>query len=159
MPKQPEPRRLRWSVPQADTSTNQWLDLQHDISRSLQLLIRESIQRDGYIDVVNRPVEQLPRRGRPPQSGSEPDTDEQRSPLADEHTVEHQTSQTSETSQNSAAETRASDRDDAADRRAAAAPEGNPTSAREAGGPSTGSRSPSSGGGPMDMDAIFGNRR
>jgi hypothetical protein len=45
---------------------------QYDISRSLQLLIRESIQRDGYIDVVNRPVEQLPRRGRPPQADSEP---------------------------------------------------------------------------------------
>lgn len=61
-----EPRRLRWSVPTADTSTNEWLDLQYNISQSLQLLIRESIQRDGYIDVVNRPVEQLPRRGRPP---------------------------------------------------------------------------------------------
>ncbi|MGI8307012.1 hypothetical protein [Saccharopolyspora hattusasensis] len=63
-----EPRRLRWSVPAADISTNRWLDEQENISRSLQLLIRESIQRDGYIDVVNRPVEQLPRRGRPPQS-------------------------------------------------------------------------------------------
>lgn len=80
-------RRLRWSVPRADESTNRWLDLQYDISRSLQLLIRESIQRDGYIDVVNRPVEQLPRRGRPPagdaaeqsrtsQVGSEPEADE-----------------------------------------------------------------------------------
>ncbi|WP_424863001.1 hypothetical protein [Streptomyces sp. MMS24-I29] len=153
MAKQPEPRRLRWSVPQADASTNQWLDLQHDISRSLQLLIRESIQRDGYIDVVNRPVEQLPRRGRPPQSGSEPDADEQRRPLADEHTVEHRSSETR------AGEGRASDRDDAADRRAAAAPAGNPASAREAGGPSTGPGFPSSSGGPMDMDAIFGNRR
>lgn len=73
MAKQVEPRRLRWSVPRADESTNRWLDAQYDISRSLQLLIRESIQRDGYIDVVNRPVEQLPRRGRPPQSGSEPE--------------------------------------------------------------------------------------
>jgi hypothetical protein len=61
-----EPRRLRWSVPRADVSTNRWLDTQHDISRSLWLLIRESIRRDGYVDVVNRPVEQLPRRGRPP---------------------------------------------------------------------------------------------
>ncbi|MEU6261875.1 hypothetical protein [Saccharopolyspora shandongensis] len=65
-----EPRRLRWSVPAADISTNRWLDEQENISRSLQLLIRESILRDGYIDVVNRPVEQLPRRGRPPQSES-----------------------------------------------------------------------------------------
>lgn len=59
------PRRLRWSVPAVDGSTNRWLDLQNGISHSLQLLIRESIQRDGYIDVVNRPVEQMPRRGRP----------------------------------------------------------------------------------------------
>lgn len=71
MAKPGEPRRLRWSVPRADESTNRWLDGQHDISRSLQLLIRESIQRDGYIDVVNRPVEQLPRRGRPPLSDSD----------------------------------------------------------------------------------------
>ncbi|MEU7318334.1 hypothetical protein [Streptomyces sp. NPDC007083] len=66
-----EPRRLRWSVPRVDVSTNRWLDMQNDISRSLQLLIRESIQRDGYIDVVNRPVEQLPRRGRPPADAAE----------------------------------------------------------------------------------------
>jgi hypothetical protein len=71
MTKPDEPRRLRWSVPRVDVSTNQWLDMQNDISHSLQLLIRESIQRDGYIDVVNRPIEQLPRRGRPPQSESE----------------------------------------------------------------------------------------
>lgn len=71
MTKPAEPRRLRWSVPRVDVSTNQWLDTQNDISQSLQLLIRESIQRDGYIDVVNRPIEQLPRRGRPPQSESE----------------------------------------------------------------------------------------
>lgn len=63
-------RRLRWSVPRVDESTNAWLDQQHDISRSLQLLIRESIERDGIIDVVNRPVHQLPGRGRPPGSGA-----------------------------------------------------------------------------------------
>ena len=67
------PRRLRWSVPAVDVSTNRWLDLQHDVSHSLQLLIRESIQRDGYIDVVNRPIEQLPRRGRPPQQSESSD--------------------------------------------------------------------------------------
>ncbi|MGW1616938.1 hypothetical protein ACWCQZ_47720 [Streptomyces sp. NPDC002285] len=36
------------------------------ISQSLRLLIRESIQRDGHVDVHYKPVEQLPRRGRPP---------------------------------------------------------------------------------------------
>lgn len=65
-----EPRRLRWSIPAADISSNQWLDMQENISRSMQVLIRESIQRDGFIDVVNRPVEQLPRRGRPPMAES-----------------------------------------------------------------------------------------
>lgn len=64
-----EPRRVRWSVPTADVSVNQWLDLQDSISDSLRLLIRESIQRDGYIDVANRPLEQQPRRGRPVGSG------------------------------------------------------------------------------------------
>lgn len=67
-PEAAEPRRLRWSVPAADVSVNQWLDVQENISSSLRLLIRESIEREGYIDVVNKPVEQLPRRGRPPQA-------------------------------------------------------------------------------------------
>ncbi len=78
-----EPRRLRWSVPAVDVSTNRWLDHQENISRSLQLLIRESIQRDGYIDVVNRPVEQLPLRSPAPgyertrdHVGSAPDEDQ-----------------------------------------------------------------------------------
>jgi hypothetical protein len=59
-------RKVRWSVPRADRSVNEWLDSQWNISVSLRLLIRESIQREGYIDVMNRDVEQLPRRGRPP---------------------------------------------------------------------------------------------
>ncbi|WP_284982376.1 hypothetical protein [Arthrobacter sp. efr-133-TYG-118] len=62
-----ELRRLRWSVPAADVSVNEWLDAQASISHSLRLLIRESIERDGFIDVTYRPVKQLPRRGRPPQ--------------------------------------------------------------------------------------------
>ncbi|QWF85726.1 hypothetical protein [Amycolatopsis sp. CA-230715] len=69
----PEPRRLRWSVPVEDVSTNQWLDVQHSISRSLQLLVRESIERDGIIDVVNRPVQQRPRRGGPPPGAADRD--------------------------------------------------------------------------------------
>jgi hypothetical protein len=62
-PEAADPRRLRWSIPAADVSVNQWLDLQENISGSLRLLIRESIEREGYIDVVNKPVEQLLRRG------------------------------------------------------------------------------------------------
>ncbi|WP_338675930.1 hypothetical protein V1460_25400 [Streptomyces sp. SCSIO 30461] len=61
-----EPRKVRWTVPAADTSVIEWLDQQENISQSLRLLIRESIQRDGYVDVYYKPVEQLPRRGRPP---------------------------------------------------------------------------------------------
>lgn len=64
--KKAPPRRMRWSVPAADVSTNRWLDAQDDVSASLKELIRESIRRDGYVDAANAPVEQLPRRGRPP---------------------------------------------------------------------------------------------
>lgn len=63
-----EPRRIRWSVPPEDTSVIQWLEQQHSISQSLRVLIRDSIERDGYVDAVFRPVRQLPRRGRPPGS-------------------------------------------------------------------------------------------
>ncbi|WP_158819117.1 MULTISPECIES: hypothetical protein [Streptomyces] len=61
-----EPRKIRWTVPAVDTSVIEWLNEQADISQSIRLLIRESIQRDGYIDVYYKPVDQLPRRGRPP---------------------------------------------------------------------------------------------
>jgi len=59
-------RKLRVSIPAADVSVLQWLDAQASLADSLRALIRESIQRDGYIDVAFKPVEQLPRRGRPP---------------------------------------------------------------------------------------------
>ncbi|MER6520043.1 hypothetical protein ABT246_24715 [Streptomyces sp. NPDC001553] len=61
-----EPRKVRWTVPAADTSVIEWLNEQADISQSIRLLVREAIQRDGYIDVFYKPVDQLPRRGRPP---------------------------------------------------------------------------------------------
>ncbi|MFJ5725862.1 hypothetical protein [Streptomyces sp. NPDC093149] len=78
MPKQyGEPRKLRWTVPSVDTSVIEWLDAQKDISHSLRLLIRESIQRDGYIDVFYKPVDQLPRRGRPPLEITEQSEDEE----------------------------------------------------------------------------------
>lgn len=63
------PRKVRWTVPGADVSVIEWLDAQENVSQSLRLLIRESIQRDGFIDVVYKPVEQLPRKGRPAGSG------------------------------------------------------------------------------------------
>lgn len=67
----PDPRRVRLTIPAADESSQAWIDLQDDPSASMRMLIRESIQRDGYVDVVNRPVEQQPRRGRPPKSEEE----------------------------------------------------------------------------------------
>ncbi|MFD9602012.1 hypothetical protein ACFVRD_32980 [Streptomyces sp. NPDC057908] len=72
-----EPRKVRWTVPAVDTSVIEWLDEQENISQSLRLLIRESIQRDGYIDVVYKPVDQLPRRGRPPLESTEQRDDEE----------------------------------------------------------------------------------
>lgn len=65
-----QPRKVRWTVPAIDISVSRWLDVQVSISNSLSALIRDSIERDGYVDVIHRPVEQLPRRGRPPQGES-----------------------------------------------------------------------------------------
>ncbi|MFJ6484226.1 MULTISPECIES: hypothetical protein [unclassified Streptomyces] len=72
-----EPRKVRWTVPAADTSVIEWLAQQENISQSLRLLIRESIQRDGYVDVYYKPVEQLPRRGRPPLESAEQREDDE----------------------------------------------------------------------------------
>ncbi|MFD7661326.1 hypothetical protein [Streptomyces sp. NPDC059788] len=72
-----EPRKVRWTVPAADTSVIEWLNEQADISQSIRLLIRESIQRDGYIDVFFKPVDQLPRRGRPPLETTEQREDDE----------------------------------------------------------------------------------
>lgn len=65
-------RRVRFSVPPADVSVGSWLDAQYSISESLRALIRDAIRRDGIVDVINRPVRQEPRRGRPPRIGDEP---------------------------------------------------------------------------------------
>lgn len=66
-------KRYRFSVPNEDESTQRWLDAQQNLSLSLRLIVRRQIEREGYIDVACRPVEQLPRRGRPPGSVSEVD--------------------------------------------------------------------------------------
>ncbi|MFC6704256.1 hypothetical protein [Flexivirga alba] len=59
------PHRLRITVPASDTSVLRWLEVQESPSISLRMLVRAAIERDGYTDVLTRPVEQLPRRGRP----------------------------------------------------------------------------------------------
>ena len=69
-------KRYRFSVPNEDESTQRWLDAQQNLSLSLRLIVRRQIEREGYIDVACRPVEQLPRRGRPPGSVSEADSPE-----------------------------------------------------------------------------------
>ncbi|WP_181273586.1 hypothetical protein [Brevibacterium oceani] len=71
-----EPRKVRWTLPAADTSVAEWLDSQHSVSESLRLLIREEIQRSGYADMAYKPVEQLPRRGRPPKDAGQDDEDD-----------------------------------------------------------------------------------
>lgn len=66
-----EPKRIRVNVPVADESVLAWFELQENHSLSVRQLIRESIERYGYVDIVNRPVAQLPKRGRPPVQGEE----------------------------------------------------------------------------------------
>lgn len=61
----PQPQRFRVNVPAADEAVLAWMAAQYNHSLSVRLLIRESIERHGYVDAMNRPVEQLPKRGRP----------------------------------------------------------------------------------------------
>lgn len=67
-----QPQRFRVSVPAADEAVLAWMDLQDNPSLSVRMLIRENIERNGYVDVINRPVAQLPKRGRPAGSEEEP---------------------------------------------------------------------------------------
>lgn len=62
----PQSRRFRVSVPDADESVLAWIGAQSDLSASVRSLIREAIERHGYRDATCYPVQQQPRRGRPP---------------------------------------------------------------------------------------------
>lgn len=62
----PQSRRFRVSVPDADESVLAWIGAQSDLSASVRGLIREAIERHGYRDATCYPVQQQPRRGRPP---------------------------------------------------------------------------------------------
>lgn len=66
MPGETKSERKRISIPTADESTLMWWDAQGDPGLSVRLLIRAEIERNGYTDTAFRPVEQQPRRGRPP---------------------------------------------------------------------------------------------
>lgn len=70
-------RKVRWTVPAPDLSVKAWLDAQSNLSESLRLLVRDRIERDGYIDVAYRPIRQLPRRGRPPATVEREEREEQ----------------------------------------------------------------------------------
>jgi hypothetical protein len=61
----PQTQRLRFTVPAADLAVQEWIDAQDKWNLSVRGLIRESIERDGFVDFINRPVRQQPRRGRP----------------------------------------------------------------------------------------------
>ncbi|WP_422934096.1 hypothetical protein [Sinomonas sp. P47F7] len=70
-PAKPQPHRFRVSVPVADEAVVAWMELQDNPSLSVRMLIRESIERQGYVDIVNRPVSQLPRHGRQAETSEE----------------------------------------------------------------------------------------
>lgn len=150
----PSPRKVRWTVPAADTSVQEWLDAQENISRSLQVLIRETIQRDGYVDIVNRPVDQLPRRGRPPKESRQGEAGDEAGDEAgeDDHGAagEHQHSPDQQ-GQHSPGQQDQQGRDAQPDRRT---PSGVTSSADEAAGPAS---SAPVGGGQHNMDDIFGH--
>jgi hypothetical protein len=76
------PLKVRWTVPAVDVSVIRWLRAQKKIQQSLRLLVREAIERYGYIDVVYRPVEPLSRPDGSPQPpvGAERRTDGQTGP-------------------------------------------------------------------------------
>lgn len=61
--------RKRILIPASDRAVHAWWAAQEDPAVSFRLLVRESIEREGIVDPLNRPVSQLPRRGRPPLFG------------------------------------------------------------------------------------------
>lgn len=73
----PQSRRFRVSVPEADESVLAWIGAQSDLSASVRSLIREAIERHGYRDSTCYPVQQQPRRGRPPKQAEQADQAEQ----------------------------------------------------------------------------------
>lgn len=77
------PKRRRVSYPEVDATTEDWWNAQDDASVSIRLLIRADVERNGYTDVMNRPVVQLPRRGRPPASERTSEQDDEASAMGE----------------------------------------------------------------------------
>lgn len=71
----PAPKRFRVSVPETDESVLAWIGAQSDLSNSVRALIRESIEKNGYRDATCYPVQQQPRRGRPPKQSFDDEVD------------------------------------------------------------------------------------
>ena len=67
-------KRYRLSIPERNISLNDWCREQGNLSESLRYLITKAIEKEGIVDIMCLPVEQLPRRGRPPISQEEVDT-------------------------------------------------------------------------------------
>lgn len=59
-------KRYRLSIPEKNISLNDWCREQGNLSESLRYLITKAIEKEGIVDIMCLPVEQLPRRGRPP---------------------------------------------------------------------------------------------
>lgn len=81
MAEAPTTRKVQLSVPVADISVIEWLDLQYSPAESVRRLIRESVAREGFIDVANRPVRppahpQHVPESFPPDTEGVPGTDE-----------------------------------------------------------------------------------
>ena len=71
----PAAKRFRVSVPDTDESVLTWIGAQSDLSASVRALIRESIEKNGYRDATCYPVQQQPRRGRPPKQSFDDEVD------------------------------------------------------------------------------------
>lgn len=67
-------KRYRLSIPEKNISLNAWCKEQGNLSESLRYLIRKAIEKEGIVDIMCLPVEQLPKRGRPPRNQEVVDT-------------------------------------------------------------------------------------
>lgn len=95
----PTMERRRLSFPSTDTTVRDWLSAQSDPSASMRLIIRDTVAREGYSDVMCRRVEQQPQRGRPrvaatvaaaTTTGAEQSVSEVRvDPVSSSHVPEH----------------------------------------------------------------------
>ena len=92
----PTMERRRLSFPSTDTTVRDWLSAQSDPSASMRLIIRDTVAREGYSDVMCRRVEQQPQRGRPravvtmTATGAEQSENEVRvDPVPPSHVPEH----------------------------------------------------------------------